>query len=707
MREFIFRSAREKKRVRMVVKRSSGKSRKKAGIRKDITERKKTEEALRESEEKYRFLVDNSEDFIFVISKTGRILFANKKALATIGFTQKEVIGKSVVGFLVKGSVKKTLYALAQEFLGHPQGEFNVDVKMKSGETRNLDISKGSAFVHEKGKPAGILINAHDVTEQKKITKKYEAIINTTLDGFWYLDTKGHFLDVNSAACRMLGYSRDELLKMRVSDVEAREKPEDVSQHIQKMKNLGGDRFESRHRCKDGRIINVEVSTNVIKEAEGVERIFVFSRNITERKQAEEALRESEEKYKRIVENTKDLVMLTQPNGRIAYLSSSCMNVLGYPPEDLLGKQPWIEFPDDLKKVKEVHYLALRGESGSNFEYRILTKKGRVKWISHSWSPIMRDGKLQLIVSMVRDITKEKETQNAILRNNMFNSALIENAPFGIMTIRQDGSVDYVNPAMLMISGDSKANFKSMNVFKLPTYKRFGLSTKVKACFEGQSFFLGPIDYTSHFSGKRTIRNFTGMLMRDASGEKEKVMLFVEDLTKIKEAEQEIRDSRLLLQRIINLLPIRVFWKDNNLKYLGCNEIFARDAGKKKPEELVGKGDFQMSWKEQAELYRSDDRMVINSGKPKLNFEEPQTTPKGDEIWLRTSKMPLTDLQGNTIGILGTYEDITERKKADNEINRRSEELEKFNRLAVGRELKMVELKQKIKELEAKLRSKA
>jgi PAS domain S-box-containing protein len=162
-------------------------------------------------------------------------------------------------------------------------------------------------------------------------------------------------------------------------------------------------------------------------------------------------------------------------------------------------------------------------------------------------------------------------------------------------------------------------------------------------------------------------------------------------------------NSQAILQGIINLLPIRVFWKDKNLIYLGCNKIFARDAGKNGPEDLIGKDDFQMGWRDQAESYQADDRKVIESGEPKLNFEEPQTTPSGDKIVIKTSKVPLTDPQGNVIGILGTYEDITERKKVEEELKQNVEEIERMNKLMTGRELKIIELKKEIEELKKKL----
>lgn len=126
----------------------------------------------------------------------------------------------------------------------------------------------------------------------------------------------------------------------------------------------------------------------------------------------------------------------------------------------------------------------------------------------------------------------------------------------------------------------------------------------------------------------------------------------------------------LLLQKIIESIPARVFWKDINLRYLGCNTRFARDAGFSHPDEVIGKDDYQMGWKEQAELYRADDMQVIKSGEATIDYEEPQTTPDGRTIWLRTSKVPLRDPADKIIGVLGIYDDITASKQAEEEIRR-------------------------------------
>ena len=146
----------------------------------------------------------------------------------------------------------------------------------------------------------------------------------------------------------------------------------------------------------------------------------------------------------------------------------------------------------------------------------------------------------------------------------------------------------------------------------------------------------------------------------DEAGQPVKSLGTVQDVSEQVLAEVALRESRNLLQAVIDHVPMRVFWKDRALNYLGCNPAFARDAGKASPAELIGRDDRQMGWAAQADLYRADDQRVLDSGVSRLNFEEPQTTPDGRQIWLRTSKVALKDDDGAVIGVLGLYDDITE-----------------------------------------------
>ena len=129
----------------------------------------------------------------------------------------------------------------------------------------------------------------------------------------------------------------------------------------------------------------------------------------------------------------------------------------------------------------------------------------------------------------------------------------------------------------------------------------------------------------------------------------------------LRESERELHRSQQMLRSVLDNIPQRVFWKDPALRFLGCNTAFADDGGVMDPSAIVGLDDYQMPWRSMAERYRADDRRVLATGAHLLNYEEPQVLSDGRELWVRTNKVPLRDREGKVVGLLGTYEDITER----------------------------------------------
>ena len=138
---------------------------------------------------------------------------------------------------------------------------------------------------------------------------------------------------------------------------------------------------------------------------------------------------------------------------------------------------------------------------------------------------------------------------------------------------------------------------------------------------------------------------------------------------------QNLNESRELLRNIIDTVPVRIFWKDRNSNYLGCNKLFAADAGLNDQNELLGKNDFDLPWKNEAQDYIDDDRLVMDAGEEKISYEEQQTQKDGRVIWLTTSKTPLKDTQHNIVGVLGSYVDITEQKEAMLAVQKAKDEL--------------------------------
>ncbi len=153
--------------------------------------------------------------------------------------------------------------------------------------------------------------------------------------------------------------------------------------------------------------------------------------------------------------------------------------------------------------------------------------------------------------------------------------------------------------------------------------------------------------------------------LRDATGEVILLIAESRDVSDRIEAKRALQENQILLSSVLDCIPQGVFWKDKEGNFLGCNYKFSVDGGLSSSQEIIGKTDFDMPWKEEAKLYRADDHQVMASGETKLNIEEPMTKVGKISRLLRTHKMPLRNPEGEIIGVVGTYEDITENKKAE------------------------------------------
>ena len=138
-----------------------------------------------------------------------------------------------------------------------------------------------------------------------------------------------------------------------------------------------------------------------------------------------------------------------------------------------------------------------------------------------------------------------------------------------------------------------------------------------------------------------------------------------------------------LLQKVLDTIPMPIFWKDLNSNFLGCNQYFAEEAGKSSPDQIIGKDDYDTPSSELTEKYRTDDAEIMSTGVGKINIEEVHIYANGDQGWIRTSKVPLRDENGEVFGLLGVFEDITKRKRAEQELYYEKEQL-KITLLAIG-----------------------
>jgi len=142
-----------------------------------------------------------------------------------------------------------------------------------------------------------------------------------------------------------------------------------------------------------------------------------------------------------------------------------------------------------------------------------------------------------------------------------------------------------------------------------------------------------------------------------------------------------LSDDQETMQTIIDNIPRAVFWKGKDLKFQGCNKIFAQVAGLKSYHDLVGRTDYDMPWKEHGDAYRADDLAVMNSRKARLDLEEKNVNNEGKVSWVLTSKVPVMNKHGETVAVLGMFEDITERKVKEADITSKLQELERLKNM--------------------------
>jgi PAS domain S-box-containing protein len=308
-------------------------------------------------------------------------------------------------------------------------------------------------------------------------------------------------------------------------------------------------------------------------------------------------------------------------------------------------------------------------------EYRMLKADGTTLWVLSKGSAYGRFS----VYGTTSDITERKRAEKEVQALKTQMEFILGATKTGLDIIDAKFNIYYIDPEWKKVYGDY-AGHKCYQYF-------MDRDTPCSDCGVVKALQTKSTIVTEEVLLKENSRpiQVTTIPFQNDAGEWLVAEVNV-DIAERKQAEESLRAALQIIEGIIDVIPVRVFWKDRDLVYLGCNAIFARDAGYADSKDIIGKDDYQMGWRDQAELYRSDDRQVIESGCSKLLIEEPQTTPEGNTIVLLTSKIPLRGSEGEIIGVLGTYMDITERKRGEERLQQTNQDLtiaiEQSNKLA-------------------------
>jgi PAS domain S-box-containing protein len=390
----------------------------------DITARNQAAAALSQSEEKLRVILESIPLGVTVTDLEGKILQVNNASLRVHGYnTREEIIGLGAFELITEEGRARAADNLKTTLETGRSGAVEYTLLRKDGTTYPAQLS-AAVVKDESNKPIGFVAVIEDITERKQAEAKLRdeatrrrILIDESSDGIITLDEKGKVYEANKRFAEMLGYTPEEVLKLHIWDFEALRNREQV---LEEIKTLGpeGDHFETRHRRKDGTVFDVEVSSNSAVYA-GQKLIFSVSRDITERKQAEEALRESEEKYKNLVGATSDIIWETDADGWFTFISPKIKDILGYGVAEVVGKKrtldlvPKEQFPRWLERFKE---LNAKKAPVFGLEIPHLHKNGRQVIFETSGIPLLDSaGKLRGYVGINRDITERRQMQEQLV----------------------------------------------------------------------------------------------------------------------------------------------------------------------------------------------------------------------------------------------------------------------------------------------------
>lgn len=298
---------------------------------------------------------------------------------------------------------------------------YEVDVEIERPDGNRWVLAIGEAVCDSTGAIVELRGMMQDITDRKRSElaraeqeARYRAVIETASDGFWMLDKDGRILAVNEAYVRRSGYSREELLTMWIGDLEAKESPEEVREHVEKVKRTGSDLFETLHRTKDGEAWPAEVNTSYSPTAGGI--FFAFSRDITERKQAEESLRESENRYRNLFMHSPDCILVNH-QGRITLVNQTCLRLFGVRNDKaLVGKSPYDLFHPDFHPMiaGRIRRMCDTGEAAPPIEEKIVRSDRSTVDVEVIAAPFPV-GDTSAIHVILRDITERKALERQII----------------------------------------------------------------------------------------------------------------------------------------------------------------------------------------------------------------------------------------------------------------------------------------------------
>ncbi|MBI5464105.1 MAG: PAS domain S-box protein, partial [Ignavibacteriales bacterium] len=645
----------------------------------DITERKQAEEALLESEDRYRRLVEISPDAIAVHCE-GKIAFVNSAAVRLLGATRPDdLIGKSALEIVHPDDREMAKQRIA-EMLRGGKSVPTAEERFLRIDGSVIDVEVAAVATTHQNKPA-VQVVVRDMTVHKKLeqqikeAKNYlESIITTTADAIITTDLEGRVVSWNPGAEKLYGWHAEEVIGKHIPWVpeELMQEAEEVLARVGKEEHFVN--YETKRRRKDGTVIDIGTTVSPLRNADGkIIGVTGIARDITERKQAEEALRESEERFTAFMNNSPIVAWLKDPaTWTYRYINNAFEEVFDITREVISTKTDFDLWPEEIaRQLRENDLRVVSSDKTIQTSEDVPLPDGTVHhWLVFKF-PLRTPSGKRFLAGTAIDITASKRAEKALRESELRFRSVWEKSIDGMRITNEEGIVVLVNDAYCKMIEKPREEIEGKPIsIVYEEAKQAEVLRKHQERFRSRSIHSYLERELVLWNGKRISLELSNSFIEIPDWPTVSLSV-LRDITERKRMEAENYRLSLVARQTSNMVLIT----DEQQRIVWANDAFARIT-EYTIEEAIGRNPGILLQSENTDPQTIDQvRDALDHGR-EIRCELLNRSKSGREYWIEAYIQPLHPEQGSFAGFIAIENDVTERKKAEVEREKLLSELQ-------------------------------
>ena len=661
-------------------------------VARDLTRRRRAEEAVRKSEERFRSLVQNASDVITLLDPDGVILYESPAVERLLGYGPEERVGTSAFAYMHGDDVERARASFVHT-VGRRKSEpiVALRVRHKDGSWRHLEVTRTNLL----GDPAvgAVVANSRDVTEREETRGaleesegRFRSVVQNSSEIVKIVDADGTLKYASPAFERLLGYDPEEAVGMNVLDYVH---PDDLPRVVEETERTMGDGgvgrnvSEYRFRHADGSWRYIEAAGAYLLDDPAVGGVVINARDVTQRKEAEARHREAEEKYRSIFENAAIGIFRTTPGGRYAEANPAAARILGYDsPEELVDRITDIGRQIYVDSDRRREFVGLMEEAGSvvEFESQMYREDGSTAWVSESaravWAP---DGTVLYYEGFSEDITARKRAEEELRRSEQRLRAVVGSVPVILFALDTDGVFTLLEGRGLEAWGAGTGDVVGSSFFDA-VGETPQIEGAVRRALAGETVAL-----TAQINGLTFDSWYSPIL--DAGGGVTGVIGVGADVTDRSRAQAALEESEERFRTAFEGAAVGVALIGIDRRYLGVNLALCEMLGYPE-EEMLAKTADEINHPDDEAAVLEGTRRLLRQGGGSFHLEKRCVRSDGGVVWVLSSVSLVRNGEGEPGHFVTLYQDVTAHKKAEEALR----ESEAFHRAVIEQSVEAIYL---------------